>query len=249
MATQPDATTFVTWGDPGSLASVPGWLVLGGASSTAIHVYAILSLYVAQKSPTRQAVADILGTTEKGVQKALDELIGAGAVEKPGPRGYRLLMAQGAASPKPALLPAILVADMKKPPAIVRVNGRNLPFDALCGECAIDERSPRTQAVTAALHGRRGGTGITHLFWLECQREAEMKPDTGLAALAALNSDGDRYARLLAQAIRGKAALIRRKQPWREVVTPQLIRDLWLDIEHAPDPTKRGMTGADVLAL
>lgn len=249
MALQPDATTFVTWGDPGALASVPGWLVLGGASSTAIHVYAILSLHVAQKSPTRQTIATILGTTEKGVQKALDELIEAGALTKPGPRGYRLLLTQGAADPKPAQLPVILVADMKKPPAIVRVNGRNLPFDVLCAVCAIDERSPRKQAVTAALHGRRGGTGITHLFWVECQRQAEMKPDTGLVALAQLNADGDRYSRLLAQAIQAKAQLIRRKQPWREVVTPQLVRDLWLDIENAPDAAKRGMTGADVMAL
>lgn len=122
----------------------------------------------------------------------------------------------------------------KNPPALVRVDGRNLPLDALCEACGIDPAGPRIAQAIVALEGRGASQGIRHLYWLECTRVAEAHDDVGAEALAALSADPERFTRLLAEKITAKVAAILERDRWRSSLAPSHVLDLWLDIELRP---------------
>lgn len=246
----PDPESVVSWSDPGRIALVPAWLVVSQVSAPAVRVYAYVSLHAGLKPPSRKDVMAALQLSDRGTVSAFKELVAVGAIARVGRHGWLLnLTATVEEQPAPAALPALRQADAEKPPAIIKIDGRNLPLDALCQVCEISDGSPRIAAAVAALNGRLGAKGITHLYWSECRRVAFYN-DGGLTELAQLSTDNDRYCRLLVQAIHAKAAQIKRKQPWRDTLTPQIIRDLWLDIDRMQGPRpKSGLTADEMRAL
>jgi len=227
----------VGWAEPERSAVIPGWLILSPVSHPALRLYAYLALHVGEKSPTHAQIAEDCRLTLGAVKNAFDELEALGALDRK-QRDYRLRLNPGEpADEPPAPLPVVQHDTIDKPPAIPKVGGRNLALDALCVECGITDGSPRIKAATAALYGRRGGDGITHLAWKEARRGCEQ--NGSLTELARVHNDGAAWSRLLARAIQHRAGMIRAKQPWRGTITPQLIRDLWYDINLLPDPAPR----------
>jgi hypothetical protein len=85
-----------------------------------------------------------------------------------------------------------------------------------------------TQAVIA-LNGRGKTVGIRDLFWVECRRFVELFPDE-LPGLERLHDEPGRYAAVLADRVRKKAAQLRARDPWRTSIDPKLLREQWLDL-------------------
>jgi hypothetical protein len=140
------------------------------------------------------------------------------------------------------------------PPSIVKVDGRNLPLDALADVCGISPRSPRFVQCVTALNGRIHKTtgevlavGITHLYWDEISAWAVEHDQT--ERLAAL--DAEHYSESLARSVRQKAERFRARMPGAEM-SPSALRDWWLDLERTPagaGQRRGGMTPDEIRNL
>lgn len=147
---------------------------------------------------------------------------------------------------------------LDQPPPVALLDGRNVALDALLEECLVTNIPENQRAVAAAviLNGRaHRGTGaiidpgLRHLFWGECRNQAQAQaarateldenggfdPDQRTAdeRLTALHGNPERFATLLADRIRQKAAAYRAAMPGA-ALTPKSLRDWWFDIEQAP---------------
>lgn len=121
---------------------------------------------------------------------------------------------------------------------------QNLPLNALCEVCHIDVGigSPQVRAAVAALNGRGAARpGIRELYWRECRRYAAAHPEAE-AELLALQQDPERFARMLEERVRRKAAMILERQPWRTQLAPADMLKLWVDIELAPSRPRGGLS-------
>jgi len=136
------------------------------------------------------------------------------------------------------------------PPKVAKVDGKNLPLDALCEVCGVDPRGPRLQEAIVALNGRLHRTtgrplseGMTHLFWREASDwAAEHGEADRLAAI-----EPTEYARALERAIRRKAERYRERHDGVEMSPSALLR-WWFDLEkERPARRRAGMT-ADEMA-
>lgn len=133
--------------------------------------------------------------------------------------------------------------DPEKPPAVVKIDGRNLPLDALASECGIDDESPRYGQAVAALNGARGQVGIRHLFWKEAHRWAVEHEEVD--RLSELAEDPERFALALSRAIPRKAALYREKLPGA-TISPTALRDWWLDLERQRERGNGGLSPGEI---
>jgi hypothetical protein len=132
------------------------------------------------------------------------------------------------------------------PPPVWLDGKTNLPLDALTEALAIDPKSPRVAQAAVALNGAKGKpeAGIRGLFWIECCRYAE---ESGrLADLADLLADPETFARLLAARIPQKVQRIRNRDSWRTGLAPNVLRDLWLDVELGAEDDGRGLTPDEI---
>lgn len=135
------------------------------------------------------------------------------------------------------------VLDVEKPPPIRKIDGRNLPLDALAEECGLDPDSPRYRQAVAALNGDVGTVGIKHLFWREAYRWGEENDQ--LDRLAEVQADPERWANTLERGIHRKAALYRERMPGA-TLSPTALRDWWLDLEQAPATGNGGLSPAEM---
>lgn len=135
-------------------------------------------------------------------------------------------------------------ASADTPPPIVKIDGRNLPLDALADACGIDPGSPRFIQVPVALNGRTHKTtgelltpGITHLFWKEASRWANEHGE--VERLLSLHGEPEQYAQALARGITRKAEVYRAKLNGA-TMSPSSLRDWWLDLERQPTGARQG---------
>lgn len=110
-------------------------------------------------------------------------------------------------------------------PKPVRVEGRDLAFDALAEVCGIREGSPRRRGIPAALNG---DDGIREQLWIEMGRPSFESPE--------------QYERQVAIEIRARAALYRRKMPG-VALTPSALKKWWTDLPGMAD-ARDGRSGA-----
>lgn len=123
----------------------------------------------------------------------------------------------------------------EEPPALVKIDGRNVALDALCEVTGVDEKSPRFQATLRALNGRVDGAGklkdpgIKHLFWIECVRFAEEHDALDRLNLA-YTDEREAWSLALERRIREKAERYAHAYPGA-ALSPQALRNHWLDLE------------------
>jgi DNA-binding Lrp family transcriptional regulator len=116
-----------------------------------------------------------------------------------------------------------------KPPGVHRVDGRDLPFDALAEVCGVVEQSPRMREVATALNGSKSKArpvvGIRYLFW------AELVGKYGLEATERRYAEIDpaQYEQALANAIEVRALLYRRVMNGA-TLTPLALAKWWADL-------------------
>lgn len=141
-----------------------------------------------------------------------------------------------------------------EPPGIKKVDGRNLPLDALLEVCGIDPASGRSVAQAAfALNGRKNASGklsqqgITHLFWVEVERwdteRARLDSTDQLPSVRKrFHVEPEKYAEALARQIRIKAARYRARLDGA-ILTPTALAKWWLDLERQ---TSGGLTAEEI---
>jgi hypothetical protein len=139
-----------------------------------------------------------------------------------------------------------LVDRASEPPALVKVDGRNLAFDALVEVCELAERSPRKREVGVALGGRGTAAqpGIRKLFWDEVCDEAARR------GLDGLPDAGEGWERALAAAIHQRGALYREALP-QATLTPLALAKWWTDVPReseraAHNRRHRGLTPEEI---
>jgi hypothetical protein len=136
-----------------------------------------------------------------------------------------------------------------RPPALLKISGRNLALDTLADVCGIVEGSPRYIQAVVALNGRldkRGSLkepGIRHLFWRELLKWAESTGNED--RLSELDEDPERFERALERGIFRKAELYRARMPGA-TLTPKALRDWWLDLERQPARRDGGLTPDEI---
>jgi len=141
---------------------------------------------------------------------------------------------------------ASLVEGSSGPPALVKIDGRNLAFDALVEVCELAERSPRKREVGVALGGRGTAAqpGIRKLFWDEVCDEAARR------GLDGLPDAGEGWERALAAAIHQRGALYREALP-QATLTPLALAKWWTDVPReseraAHNRRHRGLTPEEI---
>lgn len=126
-------------------------------------------------------------------------------------------------------LTSSLRSEDQKPtmPKLPRVNGHDLPLDALAEVCGIhpDNRARMREAATA-LNGTTKDDGIKDLFWTELLRWVEERGATNYGE----EIDPALITRGLVAAIHRKATLYRERFSDAEL-TPHALRKWWLDLE------------------
>jgi hypothetical protein len=138
-----------------------------------------------------------------------------------------------------------------RPPALVKIDGRNLGYDALADECGLIEGDPRTGEIVAALNGTRNQPGIRTLFWQECCRYVQVRGDDDpslreemVVRLARLREDGEQFERALERAIRSKANRYRGAMGGA-ILTPGALRKWWVSLERTR-PGRGGLTPEEI---
>ena len=138
------------------------------------------------------------------------------------------------------------VIDDLKPPKLRKVEGKNLPFDALALACniAYPDRG-MSQTLVTALNGRKQPRrmGIREQFWLECVDWAAGDP-------AALAKARENFERWLASRIPRRAGLWKAKMG-DAVLAPVGLATHWSELETMPDrakpkPVMEGLTVVDL---
>lgn len=121
------------------------------------------------------------------------------------------------------------------PPTAVRVQGRDLVYDAVAVACGIQKGSPRAKGIPAALNG---DDGIRAQAWREVQDTiGQDRPSV----------EPEAYERWLAREVEVRAALYRQKMPGA-MLTPSALKKWWLDLPSMGTPSKHG-TAEDALAI
>lgn len=145
--------------------------------------------------------------------------------------GNRKETLEGAKAPTLARQPGEV--DPDEPPPIVLSGTRNVPIDVLAEVCGVKQRSPQMKQVVTAMNGPSGDrSGIRHLFWHELCEWAAAHGET--SRLATLYDEPERFAEVLADGIRKKAARYMQTMHGA-MLTPTALRKWWLDIENRPD--------------
>lgn len=138
------------------------------------------------------------------------------------------------------------------PPPPVLAGKQNVPLDVLLEVCSVANVPTNKRAITAAvaLNGRLHRTtgklktpGIRHAFWEECRAQAG-ETDDGEARLRALQDDPDRFAALLADRIRQKAATYKHRFP-NVTCSPEALLKWWHDVVAAD----AGLTSDEIRRL
>lgn len=103
----------------------------------------------------------------------------------------------------------------------MKIEGRNLGYDALVAVCKLAEKSPRRREIPAALNGSaKNGTGIREQFWHEVLTKYEGEPPT---------TDPEKFEQGVAEAIVKRAALY--VQVMRGAsLTPLALQKWWSDL-------------------
>lgn len=205
--------------------------------------------------PSYESIADALGCAPSTCRTYVSELRATGWIEtvrasrrRPSlwiirddpsaPKSGGLAGSESAEKPSPSAPESDVLSSLTtdtsdgettSPPAIVLIEGQNLPLNALLEECGIDPRSPRIGQAVAALNGRGPRTpGIRDLFWEECRRYAD---ETGEhERFAEVANDPEQFARLLEKRIREKVEKYRRVLDGA-TVTPTALLSWWFDME------------------
>lgn len=131
---------------------------------------------------------------------------------------------------------------LEKPPKLVKVEGRNLGFDALAEVCGIDPDGNRGAMIAAALNGskRHGLTvGIRELCWRELMDEAR--------GVYAENSEA--FENFVAGRIAHRARQYIEAMDGA-MLTPTALAKWWTDLEMVQRKRveqRRGMSGAEML--
>jgi DNA-binding transcriptional ArsR family regulator len=111
------------------------------------------------------------------------------------------------------------------PPKLVKVDGRDLAFDALADECGVDPNGNRAREVGIALNGSKSSglpLGIRVLAWREFLVE-----DPSMAT-----PEGAGFERLLVGRIRERAARYRAAMNGA-MLTPLALAKWWTDVANA----------------
>lgn len=147
------------------------------------------------------------------------------------------LRARSLPESKRARLPTVV--SRVGPPPIVKVNGRDVAFDALASVCKIAPGSPREKEVGIALSGRRGQPGIREQFWNESAARA---PGGLLGEVEAA------FERRLESEIARRAAMYRQKLDGA-MLTPLALAKWWTDLPGMKTPgTRSGHLTPDEMA-
>lgn len=182
--------------------------------------------------PTIKTLTERTLLSERAVRDALrrleaDRLIVRTGETSGGVNIYRVLMGANSAgaggrmtpnrgadsAPNPTTGP--VTEETTSPPKLVKIDGKNLGFDALAEECGIDPRNKtRVRELTAALKDIRAYVA---------EESAE---------------SGEPFERHLASEIRRRASLYRRRMP-RAALTPPALAKWWHDVDR---PARRGST-------
>jgi len=138
-------------------------------------------------------------------------------------------------------------AALDTPPKIPRVNGRNLPLDALAEVVPGTDLASKASRdrTTTALYGGKTTQGIIAQFWVECVREDEAR---GTNWCARCHEEPDVFAAALASAIRAKAAMYPAKVAG--MMTALSLQSYWLGLEQMPNLNgKGGLSAAQMAAF
>jgi Winged helix-turn-helix DNA-binding len=158
--------------------------------------------------------------------------IGGGGVRESVPPSLQSLTSQIEVTPQDG------VTSATRPPKVVRIEGRDLAFDAVQDVCGIREGSPRARGIPAALNG---DDGIRAQAWRELTATGppfEMEGD-----------QSPRFERQLAIEIRARGILYRQKMPGI-ALTPSALKKWWTDLPTLPDPRDgRSGSGADAVRI
>lgn len=121
---------------------------------------------------------------------------------------------------------------MPLPPAVLRIEGRDLPFDALADACGLERRDPAYASIVNVLKGvtsEKGGKtpvmGIYEIAWNEVVEQVPYE------IVKEMQIEPAKWQQLLAQIIRYKARLYHERMPGA-ILTPKALRDWWMRLEH-----------------
>ena len=153
---------------------------------------------------------------------------------------------------EPSVLPVVSSANalettLAAPPKVPRVNGRNLPLDALFEVIPGSDYSSDAEVkkATTALYGSKNVQGIIGQFWVECVREDEAH---GTDWCARCHAEPDVFAEALAEAIRAKAAQYPGKVGG--MLTALSLQTYWLGLERRDARNGTGgLTAAQMAAF
>lgn len=127
--------------------------------------------------------------------------------------------------------PELVGLSPDNPPPVVKVDGRDVPFDALAKVCEIREGSPRLVQVGVALNGPKGQPrlGLRRIYWAELMRWAG-ESERRLGHLRDMVERPEEFSEFLAKAIRRRGALFVEQMPGIRY-GPLKLRDWFLDLE------------------
>jgi hypothetical protein len=228
--------------------------------------------------PSVDTIAREARLSRRQTQTCLRELVKSGAIAEAGTsaqgtRIYDVLMGgadsapraesgagEGAeTAPEPSLVqeqPSEVqeLDPPKGPPALTKIDGRNVAWDALAEECGIVEDDPRSGELAVALNTRTGQLGIRALFWGECIRYAEQRVDADpglriemMLRLRRFHDSGEDFERALERAIHLKAQRYRTAMPGA-MLTPGALRKWWVSLERMR-PDRGGLTPEEIERL
>lgn len=128
------------------------------------------------------------------------------------------------------------------PPKLVKIDGRNLGWDALAAACEIEEGSPREKSIAAALNGSKEvGPGIRRLVWERVLND--------LARETIVEEEAwEDFERVVEGQIRLRAELYRSRFPAVELTPPALAK-WFLDLKTTTRPTGRARAAEEILGL
>lgn len=179
-------TSTIRWSDHGKFSVIPEWLIDADVSDRAIRLFAVLGRYAdqtGQAMPSRKTLAKRLHCSTSTLDVALADLREIGALSwseqrredggrtsndyvlhptpltDPSVGGDR----QGGKPPTDGSVGNELdvegtrQGETTSPPTLVKIEGRNVAFDALCEVCHVDTRNRRrTTEAAGALREIRG---------------------------------------------------------------------------------------------
>lgn len=132
---------------------------------------------------------------------------------------------QDFASLSPSGSSEIVVAESKAP-KLVKIDGQNLGFNALCEVCKIDSKGNQAKRVVAALNGSRAITvGIRDLVWREL---IAVNP-------SAAEMETEAFERYLANRIREQAVQYQSAMKGA-FLTPTALATWWTDLHEQAAP-------------